>query len=135
VIARPRAHLDALKARARRLKVEVVAVYLAARHPDTPWYARLALAAIVAYALSPIDLIPDFLPVIGLLDELILLPAAIALALKMVPSRVMDECRSRAAQQRPSTWAGRVGAAIIVLLWLGALVLAGIWAHNAWGAF
>ena len=121
-----------LKARVRYLKGEVSALYLAARHPKTPWYAKLFLLALVAYALSPIDLIPDFIPVLGLLDELVLLPLGIVLAIKMVPSSVMAECRARAlANGSRGTGVGRIGAAVIVLLWLTLAILAAIWAHNA----
>jgi uncharacterized membrane protein YkvA (DUF1232 family) len=120
-----------LKQRARQLKAEVVALYLAARDPRTPWYAKAFLVAIVAYALSPIDLIPDFIPVLGLVDEIVLLPFAIVLAVKMVPPEVMSECRARAVQQRPGTWMGRIGAAFIVLLWLALIVLAAMWAHSS----
>jgi uncharacterized membrane protein YkvA (DUF1232 family) len=121
-----------LKARARQLKSDVHALYLAARHPGTPWYAKLYLIAIVAYALSPIDLIPDFIPVLGFVDEIILLPLAIVVAVKLVPGPVMSECRTRAAQQRPNgSWLGRLGAAFIALLWLALVVLAAIWAHNS----
>jgi uncharacterized membrane protein YkvA (DUF1232 family) len=120
-----------LKSRARALKAEVLALYLAARHPRTPWYAKLFLAAIVAYALSPIDLIPDFIPVLGLVDEIILLPFAIVLAVKMVPAEVMAECRARASQLQPTgSWMGRAGAVVVVLIWLALIVLASIWAHN-----
>jgi len=121
-----------LKEQARRLKAEVLVLYLAARHPDTPWYAKLFLVAIVAYALSPIDLIPDFIPVLGLVDEIVLLPFAIVLAVKMVPAGVIAECRARAARQvETASWMGRIGAALVVLVWLGLIVLAAIWAHNA----
>src|SRR5882672_11331900 len=120
-----------LKQRARRLKTEVVALALAARHPDTPWYAKLFLVAIVAYALSPIDLIPDFIPVLGLVDEIVLLPIAIVLAVKMVPAGVMAECRARASQHvQTASWMGRIGAALVVLIWLALIALAAIWAHN-----
>ncbi len=120
-----------LKARARQLKSEVHALYLAARHPGTPWYAKLYLIAIVAYALSPIDLIPDFIPVLGFLDEIILLPLAIVVAVKLVPEAVMLECRARASQQRPNGfWLGRLGAAFIALLWVALVVLAAILARN-----
>jgi len=121
-----------LQARARQLKTEVYALYLATRHPGTPWYAKLYLGAIVAYALSPIDLIPDFIPVLGFLDEIILLPFAIALAVKLVPDSVMSDCRMRASQQRPDgAFLGRLGAAFIALLWLALIVLAAIWAHGS----
>jgi uncharacterized membrane protein YkvA (DUF1232 family) len=120
-----------LKRRARELKAEVLALYLAAKHPGTPWYAKLFLAAIVAYALSPIDLIPDFIPVLGLVDEIVLLPFAIALAVKMIPAGVMAECRARALERRPDgSRAGRIGAAVVVLIWLMLIVLAALWAHN-----
>ena len=120
-----------LRERARALKAEVVALALAARHPDTPWYAKLFLIAIVAYALSPIDLIPDFIPVLGLVDEIVLLPFAIVLAVKMVPAGVMSECRARASRQvQTASWMGRIGAAVVVLVWLGLIVLAATWAHN-----
>ena len=120
-----------LKEQAKALKAEVFALFLAARHPRTPWYAKLILAAIVAYALSPIDLIPDFIPVLGFVDEIVLLPFAIALAVKMIPEDVMAECRARAREERPDgTRAGRVGAALIVMLWLVLIVLAALWAHD-----
>jgi uncharacterized membrane protein YkvA (DUF1232 family) len=112
-----------LKDRARRLKAEVWALCLAARHPLTPWYAKLWLAAIVAYALSPIDLIPDFIPVLGFLDEIVLLPLAIAVAVKMVPARVMSECRERASAAAQDTRAGRIAAVCIVLVWIALITL------------
>jgi uncharacterized membrane protein YkvA (DUF1232 family) len=121
-----------LKQRARRLKAEVLAVFLAARHPRTPWYAKLFLVAIVAYAVSPIDLIPDFIPVLGFVDDLILLPIAIALAMRMIPADVMEECRARAREEHPdASRAGRIGAAVIVLLWLALIALAAMWAHSS----
>ncbi len=122
-----------LKARARQLKGEVIALYMASRHPDTPWYAKLFIIAIVAYALSPIDLIPDFIPILGFLDEIILLPIGIVLAVKMIPADVMEQCRVRAsAGAAEGSGLGRIGAAIIVLLWLALIVLAGMWAHSAY---
>jgi uncharacterized membrane protein YkvA (DUF1232 family) len=124
--------LASLKQRAGRLKAEVIALYLAARHPRTPWYAKALLVAVVAYAVSPIDLIPDFIPVLGFVDDIILLPIAIALAVKMIPADVMAECRARARQEHPdATRAGRIGAAVIVLFWLALIVLAATWAHSS----
>lgn len=122
-----------LKTRARELKAEVLALYVAVRHPRTPWYAKLIIFAIVAYALSPIDLIPDFIPVLGFLDEIILLPLGIALAIRTIPPDVMIECRARAAAAKKGDAAhvGRFGAAAIVLIWLVAIVLAAIWARHA----
>jgi uncharacterized membrane protein YkvA (DUF1232 family) len=116
--------LEAIRARARQLKTEVFALYLAARHPGTPWYAKALIAGIVAYALSPIDLIPDFIPVLGLLDELVLLPIGIVLVLRMVPAEVMEACRTQAASQTPDgSRAGRIGAAVIVASWVLLAVL------------
>ena len=123
--------VEALKLRARALKAEVLALTLAARHPHTPWYAKAFVVLIVAYALSPIDLIPDFIPVLGLVDEIILLPFAIALAVKMIPDDVMAECRTRALEQRhDASRAGRIGATLIVLFWLALIALAAMWAHS-----
>ena len=85
--------LDALKERTRRLMQELTALGIACRDPRTPWYARLLAVGVIAYALSPIDLIPDFIPVLGYLDDLLLVPLGIALALKMIPAEVMAEAR------------------------------------------
>lgn len=109
--------------RAGLLKRETYALYLAYRHPDTPWYAKLFAACIVAYAFSPIDLIPDFIPILGYLDDLLLVPLGITLALKMIPPPVMAACRdqARAAEGRPVNW---IAAVIIVALWVGLAVAA-----------
>jgi uncharacterized membrane protein YkvA (DUF1232 family) len=119
---------ESLRQRARALKQETHALYLAARHPETPWYAKLLVAAIVAYALSPIDLIPDFLPVIGYLDELVLLPLGLALALRLIPPPVLAECRARAGEGLPVS---RVAAVIIVLIWIALATVPGIWLYQA----
>ena len=111
--------LDGLKKRARRLKTELYALYLAYRDPRVPWYARVFAAGVVAYAISPIDLIPDFIPVLGYLDDLILVPLGIVLALRMIPPEVMAECRERAKEisreGRPTNW---VAAGVIIGIWL-----------------
>lgn len=109
--------MDDLKRRAKQLKREVSALALAYKDPRTPWYARAVVAVIVIYAISPIDLIPDFVPVLGYLDDLILVPLGIALALRLIPPNVMAECREQAllAEGRPTSW---VGAIIIVAIWL-----------------
>jgi uncharacterized membrane protein YkvA (DUF1232 family) len=111
--------LDRLRKRARSLKAEVYALYLAYRDPRVPLYARIFAAGVVAYAFSPIDLIPDFIPVLGYLDDLILVPLGIALALKMIPTPIMEECRVRAkeviAQGKP---VNRTAAAVIIAIWL-----------------
>jgi uncharacterized membrane protein YkvA (DUF1232 family) len=108
--------LDRLKARARSLKRETYALYLVARDPRTPWYAKVLAAAVVAYALSPLDLIPDFVPVLGYLDDLIIVPAGIALVLRLVPDEVLADCRAQ-ARQRADRPVSRVGAAIVLGVW------------------
>ncbi|MEK9803682.1 MAG: DUF1232 domain-containing protein, partial [Curvibacter sp.] len=92
--------LDGIRQRARALKAETYVLYLAARHPRTPWYAKLLVAVVVAYAFSPLDLIPDFIPVLGLLDDLVLIPLGLLLALRLVPPQVLAECRARAQERR-----------------------------------
>jgi uncharacterized membrane protein YkvA (DUF1232 family) len=124
--------LEQLRGWARRLRQEVHALYLAGRDPRVPWYAKLAALAIAVYALSPIDLIPDFIPVLGYLDEIILLPLAIWLTLKLIPPEILAEHRAAAAaaETRPSS---RAGAAMIVVLWIAAaaLLLWLLWPHIA----
>ena len=115
--------LDNLKARARALKTEIYALYLATRDARTPWYAKGLILLVVAYSLSPIDLIPDFVPVLGYLDDLILVPAGIALALKLIPPVVMDDARQKAQSASPDRRAGLIGAAIIVLIWILAIII------------
>jgi uncharacterized membrane protein YkvA (DUF1232 family) len=113
--------MDRLRGWARAIKQDVLALWFCCRHPRTPMLAKLLAIAIAAYALSPIDLIPDFIPVLGYLDELILLPAAIFVVVKLIPADVLAECRAQARrwtednQARPRSYAG---AAVIVLLWL-----------------
>ena len=124
--------LAQFKQRVRALKAETLALYLAARHPQTPWYAKLLVGAIVAYALSPIDLIPDFVPILGYVDDLILLPLAIALALRLVPPAVMLESRALAAQRiEEGKPVSRIAAAVIIVVWIAITVLGGIWAYGA----
>ena len=116
--------IEELKRRASHLKMETFALYLASRHPDTPWYAKLLVAAVVAYAFSPIDLIPDFIPVLGYLDDLVLVPMGIALAIKLVPSHVLEECRARSeevvAKGKPM---GLAAGAVVVTIWLALVAL------------
>ncbi len=114
--------LDRVKAQAQRLKREAYALYFVARDKRTPWYARVVAAAVVAYALSPFDLIPDFVPVFGYLDDLIVVPLGVALVLKLVPTEVLADCRERAqtAAERPIS---RAGAAFMICVWLGLAIL------------
>jgi uncharacterized membrane protein YkvA (DUF1232 family) len=114
--------LDSWKRRARHLKRETYALYLAYRDPRVPWYAKVFAACVVAYAFSPIDLIPDPIPVLGYLDDLVLVPIGIALALRMIPAEVMAECREQAlaSEGRPTNW---IAAAVIVAIWVGVATL------------
>ena len=111
--------LESWKQRAKQLKVEVYALYLAYRDPRVPLYARVFALCVVAYAFSPIDLIPDPIPVLGYLDDLVLIPLGITLAIKMIPAEVMAECRERSrdgmAQGKPVNW---IAAGVIVVIWL-----------------
>lgn len=110
---------------AANLKAQTYALYLAYRDPRTPWYAKALALAVVGYAFSPIDLIPDFIPLLGYLDDLVLLPLGVALVLKLVPPQVMAECRLRAeAGLQPGRPASRWAAAIIVGIWVVAIGLA-----------
>jgi uncharacterized membrane protein YkvA (DUF1232 family) len=123
--------LATLKQHARHLKSETFALYLAARHPQTPWYAKLLAAGIVAYAFSPIDLIPDFIPILGYLDDLILIPIGIALAIKLVPVSVLAECRARAAEViRNGKPVSRVAAAVIIVIWISLAALFTWWVYR-----
>jgi uncharacterized membrane protein YkvA (DUF1232 family) len=111
--------LESWRSLARKLKTETFALYLAYRDPRTPWYAKAFAALVVAYAFSPLDLIPDPIPVLGYLDDLLLIPLGVFLALKMIPLEVMGEARARAdevvAQGKPVS---RLGMAIVGGLWL-----------------
>lgn len=122
---------ERLRAWARGIKRDVVAVYFAARDPRTPWLVRLLAIAVAGYALSPIDLIPDFIPVLGYLDDLILVPLGLRLVLQLLPAEVLDDARVRATETlaRPRS---RIAAAVIIAIWL--LVLFGsalaLWPHR-----
>jgi uncharacterized membrane protein YkvA (DUF1232 family) len=115
---------------ARAVKRDTLALYLAMRDPRTPWPAKLIGAVVVAYALSPIDLIPDFIPVLGQLDDLILLPFGIWITVKLVPPVVMNDCRARAdaMEGRPVSW---VAAVAIGAVWIGAAALVGWLIYSA----
>lgn len=111
--------LDSLKTWARGLKRDVVALWIAGRDPRTPTLAKAAAICVAAYALSPIDLIPDFIPVLGYLDDLLLVPAGVWLVLRLIPPPLLAECRAEAARraERPVS---RAGLAIILALWAAA---------------
>jgi uncharacterized membrane protein YkvA (DUF1232 family) len=99
-------------------------MYLAAKDPRTPWYAKALIFFVVAHTFSPIDLIPDFIPVLGYLDDLIITPGGLWLAVRMIPPEVLAEARATAATQGVDKTVGRVGAVIIVLLWIVGILAA-----------
>ena len=110
-----------LKSWAKRIKRDGVTLWFAAKNPQTPWYAKALGALVVAYALSPIDLIPDFVPVLGYVDDVLLLPGLIFLAIKLLPVDVLAECRGQADAWMASKGAkpsSRAGAVIVVVVWL-----------------
>jgi uncharacterized membrane protein YkvA (DUF1232 family) len=117
--------LETWKRRVRHLKTETYAIYLAYKHPRVPWYAKVLIAFVVAHTFSPIDLIPDFIPVLGYLDDLVIAPLGIALAVRMIPPDVLAQCRQESLalmdQDRPTS---RVGAALIIAIWLLVAALA-----------
>jgi uncharacterized membrane protein YkvA (DUF1232 family) len=124
--------LARVKSWARTVKRDVVALFLAARDPRTPWYAKLMAGLVAAYALSPIDLIPDFIPVVGYLDDLVIVPLGIWIVVRLVPDDLMHEFRAEAArlEARPVS---RTGAVFIVALWVAAagLLLWWFWPRAA----
>ena len=108
---------DRIKIWARELKRDAYAVYLAARNPDTPWYVKVLAAIVAAYAFSPIDLIPDFIPVLGYLDDLIIVPLGIWLVLSLIPEEVMIACRARADETVTGPH-GKIAAVVIIAIWI-----------------
>ncbi len=123
------AAFSAWKDKAKKLETEGHVLYLALKDPRTPWYARAFIAVVVAYILSPIDLIPDFIPVLGYIDDLLVLPAGIYITLKMIPRDVLEECREKAVSSTITGRSGWIAAAIIVIVWLLViyLVVRAIW--------
>ena len=118
--------LETGKERARNLRREVYALYFACRDPRVPWYAKALAVAVVAYAFSPIDLIPDFIPVLGYLDDLVLIPLGVVAVRAMIPPAVLADCRERASgmEGKPRNW---LAAAIIVAVWLALATAAIYW--------
>ncbi|HEX7791626.1 MAG TPA: YkvA family protein [Afipia sp.] len=124
--------IENLKDWARALKRDIHAVYLASRDPRVPWYAKALAVAVAGYALSPIDLIPDFIPVLGYLDDIILVPLGVLLVVKLIPPQIMAEHRaSAAAQDRPVS---RIAAFAIVCVWIMSAALAGWIAYRHFAA-
>lgn len=127
--------LQQLRDWAKALKRQVMVLWFSCRHPQSPWLPRLLAIAVVAYALSPIDLIPDFIPILGYLDDLILLPLGLWLVIRLMPAQVLDACRQQALEwerdqaPRPVSW----GAAVVVMVvWLAVLGLVWMLASRYW---
>jgi uncharacterized membrane protein YkvA (DUF1232 family) len=114
--------LEQVKQWGRRIKRDAVAVWIAARDPRVPWYAKLLAGAVAAYAFSPIDLIPDFIPVLGYVDDVVIVPAGLLLTVRLIPAALMDEFRAEAArrERQPTS---RAGATVVVCLWIAAIAL------------
>lgn len=110
---------EKLKAYSKELKKEIAALYIACKRKDVMWYAKALVAVIIAYALSPVDLIPDFIPVLGYLDDLLLIPIGITIAIKIIPEHIMQECRKEAKglfdNGKPQNW--KAGA-VIICIWV-----------------
>jgi uncharacterized membrane protein YkvA (DUF1232 family) len=115
-------NLSVSKQWARKLKIDSFTLYYAYKNPRTPWYAKIWAAVVVAYAFSPIDLIPDFIPIVGYLDDLVLIPLGMALAIKLIPRDILEECRrlanDRANSRKPFNW---VAGGIIIAIWAAVL--------------
>lgn len=120
--------------KAGQLKIQVYALYLAYRDPRTPWYAKAFAALVVGYAFSPVDLLPDFIPLLGYLDDLILLPLGVKIALNLIPPEIMAESRAKA---RDASQAGKpvnyLAGVLIVVFWIILLAVAAVWAGRLVG--
>jgi uncharacterized membrane protein YkvA (DUF1232 family) len=124
---------DRIKIWALTLKRDAYAVYLAARNPNTPWYVKALAIVVAAYAFSPIDLIPDFIPILGYLDDLILIPLGIWLVVSLIPEQAMAEYRAKASDviQRPHD--GKVAAIAILAIWMFSAALLCWFGFSHWG--
>ena len=118
--------IERLKHWARAIKRDLTTLWLAARHPGVPWYAKAVAVATVTYALSPIDLIPDFVPVLGYLDDLLIVPAGILLAVRLIPPDILAELRAQ-AETTGRLPKSRVGLVVIVVIWLIAAAALAVW--------
>jgi uncharacterized membrane protein YkvA (DUF1232 family) len=122
-----------IKIWALTLKRDTYAVYLAARHPNTPWYVKVLAAVVAAYALSPVDLIPDFIPVLGYLDDLILIPLGIWLVVSLIPEQAMVEYRAKAGEVMQRRQDGKVAAIVIMAIWIFGAALLCWYGFSRWG--
>lgn len=128
--------VDTTRSWARRIKGDAMTLWFARSHPATPWYAKALGGFVLAYALSPIDLIPDFIPVLGYLDDVILLPILIWLTIRMLPREVLDESRQKAERwfaERGTKPRSLAGAVVIALIWVLFAVVLSLWAVTALG--
>ncbi len=125
--------LAAWKKKARGLKVQTLALYLAYRDPRTPWYAKALALLVAAYAFSPIDLIPDFIPILGYLDDLVIVPLGVLIALRLIPAEVIQESRAAAESQlQAGKPAFKIMAWIVIGIWLIVAAAAGWFIYRAW---
>ncbi len=115
--------IESLKIKARQLRDEIDALYLCSKDPRVPWHAKAFAFFILGYALSPIDLIPDFIPVIGYLDDILLVPLGIACLIRMIPKDILDECREKAKSRHISKGRHWIAASVIILIWLLAILI------------
>ena len=128
---KPESLLQKLKALAKKLKQSLMTIYLAYRDPRVSWFAKLFAVCVVAYAFSPVDLIPDFIPVLGYLDDLILVPLGVYITLRLIPTEVLEEYRAMAEERRklgkPKNW---LTGAIIIAVWLGLALAASLYLYK-----
>lgn len=126
--------IDNLKGQVRKLKQNLHVLYLSYRDPRVPWYAKIVAISVVAYAFSPIDLIPDFIPILGYLDDLVIVPLGIILALKLIPSLIIEEYRIKAEEIRqngkPKNW---IMGVLFIAIWISLAVWSGILIMRALG--
>ena len=112
-----------LKEKARLLEKELYTLYLAFKHPETPWYAKMIILLITSYAFSPLDLIPDFIPILGQIDDTLIIPMGISFALKLIPKNVLDECSDRVKAMQITGKSRCIGILIVLLMWLAMICL------------
>jgi len=115
--------IENLKEQARKLKSNINLLIKAFKHPKTPWYAKIIIFLTVAYAFSPIDLIPDFIPILGYLDDLLIVPAGISLSIKLIPKEVIDECKEIQEAEGNMKKSGVLAAIVIAAFWLWIITL------------
>jgi uncharacterized membrane protein YkvA (DUF1232 family) len=124
-------NLQSIKARASRLRLDALALGLAVGHPKTPWYAKLVVAGLVAYVVTPVDLVPDMIPVLGIIDDLIFIPVALGLAARLVPAPVLADCRARAEQVASGARMRKLTRLAVAALWLSVVTLLGVLVYYA----